>query len=223
MNCQEFERLWNERLDTRGAFAPELEHALDSHAAGCTDCRVVAARYRLLRQALAALAPPTPPAGFASRCLAVPERAPWRWSRFAPARAGVRLAVAAALVWGVLIGLWSITPHEKTQIGGRPQQEPGLLTDALAEATSATWELAVETSGPAARIGRDVLDVAVSDASSDIASDAPSAANAASDVFHSVGQRVGEGVKPLSGSARHAFGFLLGPALTEEPETARPS
>jgi hypothetical protein len=38
----------------------------------------------------------------------------------------------------------------------------------------------------------------------------------AAEVLGAVGERVNEKVRPLSGSARHAFSFLLGPALPGE-------
>jgi hypothetical protein len=39
-----------------------------------------------------------------------------------------------------------------------------------------------------------------------------------SQVIQDVGDRVNEGVNPLSGTARHAFGFLLGTALSADSE-----
>jgi hypothetical protein len=108
------------------------------------------------------------------------------------------------------------------------------LNDALAEATAATWDLARSASEPAARISRQVLDAAtlpeqntssallgagtepvvsmVSVPSLDVL--APDAA-AAGALLQQVGGRLATGVRPLSNTARHAFGFLLGPTLAK--------
>jgi hypothetical protein len=109
------------------------------------------------------------------------------------------------------------------------------LNRALAEATSATWDLARSASEPAARISRDVLDATKqgepgsSQASRDTSATGPSEtmeglailtvpvpsleplAPDASAVLQQVGDRLSTGVEPLSNTARHAFGFLLGP------------
>ena len=104
------------------------------------------------------------------------------------------------------------------------------LNHALAEATEATWELARSASEPAARIGRQVLDaatsndasrpaVATSSASRESMVSVPSLGALAPDtaaagaLLQQVGDRLATGVRPLSETARHAFGFLLGPAL----------
>jgi hypothetical protein len=44
------------------------------------------------------------------------------------------------------------------------------------------------------------------------------AAVPSADVLRSVGDRVGAGVRPLSGSALHAFGFLLPSGAADAPE-----
>jgi hypothetical protein len=109
---------------------------------------------------------------------------------------------------------------------------------ALAEATSATLDLARSASEPAARISRDMLDVAKQtrenatqrplESSSPESSDPngglvslsvqlPSIDPLASDamdtsrVLQHVGDQLSAGAAPLSSTARHAFGFLLGP------------
>ena len=93
--------------------------------------------------------------------------------------------------------------------------DPKELTDALAHATSATRDLARATSELVARIGREVINLAVS-AGPDRSVPPSLAENPAPDVLQDLGHRVDEGIKPLSGTARHAFGFLLGPALDAE-------
>jgi hypothetical protein len=104
-----------------------------------------------------------------------------------------------------------------------------VLSDALAGATSATLDLARSASEPAARISRQMLDAATEPGSNpegiiipgravnvavtvpafnSLAPD-PSAAGA---MLREVGDQLASGVSPLSRTARHAFGFLLGPA-----------
>jgi hypothetical protein len=107
------------------------------------------------------------------------------------------------------------------------------LNEAVAGATAATWDLARTASEPAARISRQVIDVAterepnhssgVARAESgsvlSLASLAPDSAAAAA-TFQQVGDRLAIGVRPLSATARHAFGFLFGaPVVKPEPHT----
>ena len=110
MNCGDYERLWNERLDARGAATAATEQALEGHAAACPACRALGARYQALAQAIGALslAPPPPLApDFADRVLAAAaearaERPALRLVR--PARWLTGLAAAAALVVAVGLG-----------------------------------------------------------------------------------------------------------------------
>src|SRR5207302_605889 len=110
MNCRDFERVWNERLDARGALPPELERALESHATSCPSCRAIDARYQALCQAIHALGTRTvPPAGFVDRVLAAVDAgkvptddrpAVLRFAaRFAP------IATAAVLLVAFVLGL----------------------------------------------------------------------------------------------------------------------
>jgi hypothetical protein len=131
-----------------------------------------------------------------------------------------------------------------------PTAPQGLHT-ALLEATAATWDLARSASGPAERISRQVLDVtSVNEPDSiepaippnpdrdpnsspepapapgslsvpSLAALGPDPA-AASVLLQQVGDHVAEGVRPLSNSARQAFGFLLGPALDQPGAGAKP-
>ena len=110
------------------------------------------------------------------------------------------------------------------------------LNHAWAEATEATWDLARSASEPAARISRQMLDAAtaperrqaepaLNSGRGSIAATvsvpsldalAPDAA-AAGAMLQQVGDRLATGVRPLSNTARHAFGFLLG-APVPKPE-----
>jgi hypothetical protein len=106
------------------------------------------------------------------------------------------------------------------------------LNVALSEATAATWDLARSASEPAARISRQVLDAATGpDRGPDqgasvtgsvvVAVSVPSLDSLAPDtaaagaMLQQVSDRLANGVRPLSDTARHAFGFLLGTALAK--------
>ncbi len=131
--------------------------------------------------------------------------------------------------------------HAVSGTSRSPGERAG-LNRALADATSATWELARSASEPAARIGRDVLDAttraedvvsepepeaptSVADrlvtATGALTLPVPSLAPFAPDpsaALQQVGDHLASGVRPLSDTARHAFGFLIGPA----PDRAAP-
>jgi hypothetical protein len=128
------------------------------------------------------------------------------------------------------------TPVDPSFNKGRNSEAASVDTRALylavAEASAATWDLARSASEPAARISRQVVDAAtdperdrpqpISANSSDsdalviavpsLDALAPDTA-AAGAMLQQVGDRLATGVRPLSESARHAFGFLLGPPV----------
>ena len=219
MNCSDYERTWNEQLDARGAASPDIERMLEAHAASCPACRAVAQRYRTLRQAIRALGPaPAAPIGFADRFLdrrATRARQASRWSRHArPAIWSAALAVAASLAFVLVAGGgrgWS--PFGAPDPMPKPPGEARALAHALADATSASWDLARATSAPAARIGREMLGSAPRlDTAPGPTLSLPLDVERASDVLLRVGDRVSAGTRPISRTARHAFGFLLGPA-----------
>jgi hypothetical protein len=143
----------------------------------------------------------------------------------------------------------SLVPDRDLQaVSGRPTRAPverPTLNRALAEATTATFDLARSASEPAARISRDMLKATAQpgEVGSDLQSEArstggdrselavvglavpvPSLApfapdpSAASTALQQVGDHVAAGVRPLSDTARHAFGFLIGTA----PDRAGP-
>jgi hypothetical protein len=104
------------------------------------------------------------------------------------------------------------------------------LNHAVFEATTATWDLARSASEPTARISRQVLDAATGpepgrERSTALARSEPAGAvvsvpsldafapdtAAAGALLQQVGDHLATGVRPLSDTARHAFGFLLGP------------
>ena len=217
MTCRDFDLLWQELFDGR-ASAPALERTLDEHAASCAVCRAAASRYQTLRYALRNWGPvPAAPANLVKRILAgyEAERADPRIYRFPTLARWV--AAAAVLVAATLALLPSVRPPGKVPAPAGPA-EPRVaarsLGDALSDATSATLDLARVTSAPAARVGRRVLD----------ATEVPEPSwppavetRPATAVLQSVGDRVGAGVRPLSGSARQAFSFLLPTTRDRKP------
>ena len=164
MKCHDFERLWNERLDARGTPNNATEAAaLEAHAATCPECRAPRMRYLLLEPGARRVRPVGPPAGFADRCLQALDRAVElprpRARRAHPCSEPAAVAVGrrSVLAGGRTAGALGGQRPAATPVVAHP--EPELLTDALADATSATWDLALEASAPAARIGRDVLGI----------------------------------------------------------------
>jgi predicted anti-sigma-YlaC factor YlaD len=223
MDCVDFEDLWNEVLDARLAGPSDLEQRLEEHAVSCASCRAISTRYQTLRQVVGALGPPPAPSAESSaRLLALMVAAPVA-ARRRPIRRLVRyawvpLATAAALLVIARPGGPSrqepIAPSTtmvrppSTVVSYRP------LDWALADAKTASIELAREASAPAARIGREVLadrDGSGHPASVPARPVVDGLAPPPSDLIQSVGERFTASVRPISGSARHAFGFLLGP------------
>jgi hypothetical protein len=224
MHCLDFERLWNERLDARDHASSDLQQALEAHAVVCPACRKIASRYQTLLQVLrSAACPPAPPADFPLRFLQACDldRSPVR----RPVRIRMMmgpLALAASLLLVAFLGWRSLPegpgpkPSGKTEAPRVAADDPPLLIDALVTASSATWDLALETSAPAARIGREFLDAATFREPSPAPGPAPVTELALTlpisqtEVLQSVGEGVNARVLPLSGTAQHAFGFLLG-------------
>jgi hypothetical protein len=231
MNCLEFEARWNDVLDARSEGLPDLERDLEAHATTCERCQSISIRYQLLRQAVAVWGPPPVPsiaAVEALRRLSFPSRTS-RASRHR-SRGLVALAMAAA-IFGMA---WVSSPWWAGRSPKLTEKSPKIaqvaptrpIEFALEQATSATIDLALKASAPAARIGRDVLNFDQSETPSVPSSPEPDVGSAvavgsAGDMLQTVGDRV----KPITGSARHAFSFLLGPApeLEKAPNPSRGS
>jgi hypothetical protein len=295
MTCRDFQRKWDELLDadaraaaigaeslsmpdgpTSSPSGEPGEAAQVDHAAGCPECRQLAARYRVLRQATRAWkSPPVAPADLADRILAAARTAPSsarlissgesrkrRWSRVLPLASMVAASIMIAVVLNRNDGRPANPPtitslpsdRDLQAVSSRSTRAPGdrpALNRALAEATTATFDLARSASEPAARISRDMLKATAqpgevgSDPQSearpeggdrtgmvivDLAVQVPSLApfapdpSAASSALQQVGDHVAAGVRPLSDTARHAFGFLIGTAPDQAgPRTSPPS
>jgi hypothetical protein len=222
----------------------ELDLSLRDHAADCPACRQVAARYQLLRRALDVwTAHPAASVQLVDRILAGYQGpASTRWGvRIRGARPIWRIGLPLATAAAAALALVFVRPAID---GPRPNRgmivvpsvagnTPGggvspALNTALADATAATWDLARSASGPAARISRQVLDVATGPepASVDegsgsfsvsVSSYVPAAPDSAtaSAMLQQVGDSLSTSVGPLSTTARHAFGFLLVPTLAK--------
>ena len=222
IECGDFERLWNQRLDERGGAARELEAVLEAHAAGCARCRSLGARYHTLDQAIRALGPPpVVPAGLVDRVLSQP-RLPNRWTL----RRLARLAAAAAILVAVVLGSRSWKADEGAGVSPSTAEvrsiDPRDVSEALAEASSATLVLAREASTPAARLGGQVFQTDAGGETPTITLRVPDPAGLISGgaLWLRVGERVESGFRPLSGTARHAFGFLLDSTEIKEKDSA---
>jgi hypothetical protein len=261
MNCRDFERIWNERIDASSSPLGDLgrgttggnEFALLKHAAGCSTCRRKLAGYQALERSILAWGPaPPPPAELADRIVvAARAQQPSARQRAHPWQPRLRLmpflAVAASVVAVITAGVMTRISIERTRDRDRvasvpPGTSPSpssdrsdgpKLNEALASATEASWDLARSASEPAARLSRQLLDAATesgpdqprqsSGAVSVPSLDAfaPDSAAAAATI-QQVGDRLANGVRPLSSSARQAFGFLLGPAPAKPNNRAKP-
>lgn len=247
MNCREFEQYWNDWVDQFHRFPHNLDSSLAQHAAICPDCRARAEAYLKLSQAFAGwneaprprvpqsltdritvscLQPPASPASpHLTLTPAPPSRTRWWWG----------WAAAAALLATTWLGYrLSSFPQARPVIEppvfssvkpAKPEaplvESPPRITLALAEATSASLELAKATSAPAARVGRRVL---TSTSTSAVRTELVPRVSlgSASRALQTVGDELDAGVEPLSGTARQAFGFLLGPG-SAVPESDEPS
>jgi hypothetical protein len=211
----------------------------------------------------------SPPADGAVNVRWQPDR-PWRtiWMLASFAAAGLVLALLPPAIHRMIPGAGLDRPADRPIASPSPDRDflravsdgPLGPTDrldlqlALAEATSATWDLALTASGPATRISREVLDATTQaeeppvrgrsdrqgageggsavDRSPSVVGlavpippwlpdDADPAASASA-VLQQVGDHLATGVRPLSKTARHAFGFLLGPTRDQQGARSTP-
>ncbi len=207
MTCSDFERKFNELIDSENAtaqsagsaasgppaIAADLMRALLDHADRCSSCQEIAARYQILRRALCAWnSPPVVPADLADHILAAQAdreaRAASAWAvvgekreRWWPLVLTYGSIMAAAMVIGLVLSAVNMSmrqeqpnrPIPRVTLGGpadqlhsvggsapAPLAKSRVLNEALAEATSATLDLARVASEPAARISRQMLDAA---------------------------------------------------------------
>ncbi len=209
MNCSDFLDHWNERLDHPELLGVVPRSDLEIHAASCETCR------RLATSLLGMTHWPTRPVvpgGFSDRVVAAWEAEATqsaRWWRNSRGRLTWAAGLAAAACLALMVSLPRRPPAAIPPAATRSIPATRPWTVALAEATSATLDFARETSRPAARVGQGVLDATgVAEGSWPAPMEVPSPP---SEVLQSVSRRVNAGVRPLSGSARRAFSFLVAP------------
>jgi len=235
MKCRDFGRLRDETLDAREEMPPGLDPDFEAHAAVCPSCRTAAAGYQLLAQAMASL-PPPPPASDESmarlRALRVPDARPSMVRRHRTAL--TRLASAASILAMAWLGFAAsrgparpgagpLVVATPTALVAHPSPRTRPLEAALADATSATLDLALAASAPAARIGREALALQGTGPPPAGVGDGPDTPEAgAARLLEGFGERVNARVRPISGSARHAFSFLLGPVSGAPPAATAP-
>jgi hypothetical protein len=264
MNCQDFDDAWNLLLDaeTRAkrarvkGLAPsdqvlaDLEQTARAHAQECERCRTAQERFDSLRPALRAWTAGESPAsqpspGLVDRIIAA-HRLDARAHRARPWKlaAGAAAAIAAgALIFAFLPARPTAVPanvNPMVKSHDSSPSEPRFLSDALADATEATWDLARATSEPAARLGRQVLEGGRDANEAETRASAPivastgrrlipplnlqisSLAPARGDWLQDVGNGLSSSVEPLSSTAARAFGFLSAPFAAKSDATTPP-
>ena len=225
MNCREFERLWNERLDVARTFAPEVEEEMERHEENCPRCRQASARFEALERTIRSWRErerPEPSVAFS-------ELVEWRLDREKTRessatfrrRFAAQTVAAAAIVLTFALAVPSRNPPAPAgsiaKTADRPRaSERSLAFEAVSEATEATWRWAGITSGPAARMGmrawdsaRPKLEIEVPSPAEFVVLPAGSATRANAS---RLADRLHAHVQPVSSSARRAFGFLLPPS-----------
>ena len=228
MNCREFERLWNERLDGARKFAQAVEEDIKRHEESCARCREISARFEVLERTIETWRRSEKleaSAGF-SRTVAgrfEAEKSPRipgvlaMLRRQKPARAVAAAAIVLTFALTIAsrreparLDLDPVATRSKP-INQARAIERSLALEAISEATEATWRWASTTSGPAARTGlrawdsaRPKLDLNVSSALE--FDDGPAESPPPSS---RLGDRFNTRFQPFSSSARCAFGFLM--------------
>ena len=229
---------------------PSLERDLREHAESCPSCRVRHHRFETLRQALDAWTGrpqlrPAPSPGSADRIIAAlvrPEPARGGRRRIVRPRVAAFALASAAAAGLAVVGPRLLEPKPTTDAPASsaapasPSLKRGLLGAAVGDATAASWELALLASEPAARLGKEMIDAsfdADADADADLfpPADTPTATDVpvldadsfSPDLINQMGGLLAEGVRPLSTSARRAFGFLRAPNTEKPQRPVRPS
>jgi hypothetical protein len=192
---------------------------MTAHIEACARCRALDAGYRRLLDALRETpASIAPSAGYTERLVAVCEDALVSGRLSGARQLPDRPALSRHAVWPTAAAALLLLGFGlRTLIDSRPVAAPEKsvvtapdrpLSDSLLNATSATLSLARTTSLPAARAGRYLMASAT-----EIAPPVPlaKAAPQPQRVIRAIGSRFVTGVRPISDSARRAFGFLVDP------------
>jgi hypothetical protein len=211
INCESFKESWNEWLDSRPALSEPPPPDLAKHAESCDACRRIAVGLDQLRMALDHA--PLPQLEVAQTRLFVEaanaelvaiER------RVRVRQAVVRIGLAASVI-SAAGSMWFLRTRPLADRG--PAQELATsrtLEDVLLDAGEATVDIALSTSEPATRLGRQVLGGAAEGLSDWVPKEAPetNAPPGQPSLLANVGRRFEERVKPISGTAQQAFRFL---------------
>lgn len=211
MDCQAFESWCEQRFDERRSFA-SIADAPDvaAHVASCSDCQAVASRYGRLEAAIGLWSGTTVLSdGLSDRIVAAVLDDRRSVSILTIDRRAVFAAAALILValgLGIRHSLIATRPGS-VEVVTTPNPPP--LPDALEAARTVTLDLARKTTEPASRVGSRIIAQAKFPTSPQLSLSMP--VRPASRIISVLGDDVNRGVKPLSGSARNAFGFLLAP------------
>lgn len=244
MNCRDFDQVWNQSLDARRRDA-DRERSLRKHAEACPSCQVRHRQFETLRQAIEVWAvrpeaSPTTSPDLTERIIEIAARpeliAPVSGRSWfvRPRLAGLALASAAAVLLAVFgPTLRSRPPRTAPAPAADRSMERGLLGGAVDDATAASWQLARLASEPAKRLGKEMIDASFQrgagsfqEAGLPSSSDFPSLdpESFSPDLLNQMGDLLAAGVRPLSTSARQAFGFLLAPTSEKlERPVVRPT
>ncbi|MDX2035383.1 MAG: hypothetical protein SFX72_01930 [Isosphaeraceae bacterium] len=222
-NCRTVRNAWNDRLD--GASRPGLDlSTVEAHLVECSGCREYVEGMRLIEQLLAIAPPESPRPLFHAQLLELAESAVREkrgsingGTRLAMQLSGVAAGLVAALLLtrGVLMPPPDPVPVDESVVAAELSAR---LPEVLELASAAGIEFVQEASSPAARLGAVVFG-----SEQPAGPELPSAVHVplpdSGGMIESVGRRVGGGMKPLAGSARKAFDFLLGPVEPEAEPT----
>jgi predicted anti-sigma-YlaC factor YlaD len=223
MDCHTFESLCQSRFDNwlpLGSLGDLADSA--AHVSVCESCRETYSRFALLEASVGAwkqrpssLLDPDLTERIVQSAL---DDRPTLTFTARHRRALLATAALLAVSLGLGIGIsWTAkrpeTPEIASQVGPPP------LPEALAEATTATLDLARKTSAPAGRAGSRMIARAKLPSAPQLSLNVP--IRPASEMISVLGEDLNRGVKPLSGTARNAFGFLLAP-WSREVQNAAP-
>jgi hypothetical protein len=245
MNCRDFDQNWNQLLDARGRDDGDREQRLREHADACPSCLVRHRRFEALLRAIEAWAArpdasPAPSPGLAERVVVVAARpeivsVSSGRSRLVRLRlAGLALAsLAAAAALLAALGPWPrpepVRRDSAASTGEGRSLGRGLLGGAVSDATAASWQLALLASEPAARLGKEMIGASFRPGSGSFENLSPpsgipslDADSFPPDLLNQMGDALAAGVRPLSTSARQAFGFLRAPTPDKLNRPAAP-
>lgn len=230
LTCREFETRIHQFLDRRSIDPITIDSKAARHGEECASCRAKYQEYLLLDRALRSrieAAPSSKSPEFTDRVLARLAAEEARSSRrlIFPWAIGAA-AAASVLVAAVATFQFQSRPHHikdqqsKTALTNDDKSKPAPIAlaptaiapmgaDSIAEATSATLELARLASAPAARLGGEWFRTSAVERDSNRVVERVSLGRSASKVWRKLGDGVQAGVEPLSSPARRAFGFLL--------------